>query len=462
MGISVIGGRSWALLWFATAIGLLVLFSVTRTKQATALPLAVSAPNASSHLGVGSCAGSTCHGRQEATGAVVRQDELMRWQDPASPSGAHSRAWTVLGSPRGRAIAAKLGIGDPQAAAGCIGCHADPAAGRSPGVRLSDGVGCEACHGGASNWLASHAAKGGSHQQNVARGMIALDDPRTRAALCADCHVGSEARGQFVDHRVMAAGHPRLSFELDLFSTMQQHWNEDADYTQRKQQPSATRTWAVGQAGALSRALRSYAGPLGTAGTFPEFTFLDCQTCHRRISDAIDYRPSALTNPGRPIPLGTPAFQDENIIMLSAAARVVAPDLAAGFDRDSRAFHAAIVAGRPQAVAAAARLGGSADALAAAFARRRFGRTETLAIVAEVATGAAQRYTDYEGGVQSVMAIDTLLSALVRDGSVSPRAAATVRSEVDRAYAAVRDANGFRPLEFRAAIARAGVAIRAL
>jgi len=457
---SVIGGRAWVLLWFAAAIGMVVLISAGRGRPAMAVPVAaVEAPR---HLGVGSCAGSTCHGRQEATGTVVRQDELMRWQDPASSGGAHSRAWAVLGSPRGLSIAAKLSLGDPRAAADCLGCHADPAAARAPGVRLSDGVGCEACHGGASGWLDSHASTSASHRQNVARGMIALDDPRTRAGLCADCHFGSEARGQFVDHRIMAAGHPRLSFELDLFSTMQQHWNEDADYARRKQRPSATRTWAVGQAVALMRALGTYSSARGTAGAFPEFTFFDCQTCHRRISDAIDYRPSALANPGRPIPPGTPAFQDENMIMLSAAAQVVAPDLAGAFDRDSRAFHAALAIGRPQAVAAAGRLRGTADTLADAFARRPFSRAETLAIVGQVATGAAQRYTDYEGGVQAVMAIDTLLSALVRDGGVSPAAAAGIRGDIDRAYAAVRDANGFRPLEFRAAISRAGAAIRKL
>ena len=51
-------------------------------------------------VGVASCAGSTCHGRSEATGAIVRQDELMIWQNAASPAGAHSRAWRVLTEPR--------------------------------------------------------------------------------------------------------------------------------------------------------------------------------------------------------------------------------------------------------------------------------------------------------------------------------------------------------------------------
>jgi hypothetical protein len=61
--------------------------------------------------GVASCAGSTCHGRAEGNGAVVRQDEIATWQEPSAPSGAHSRAYAVLAGRRGQQIAASLGWG---------------------------------------------------------------------------------------------------------------------------------------------------------------------------------------------------------------------------------------------------------------------------------------------------------------------------------------------------------------
>jgi hypothetical protein len=122
-----------------------------------------------SYVGVASCAGSTCHGRSEANGRIVRQDELMIWQNEASPSGAHSRAWRVLTEPRSRAIAARLGIGEAASAPMCLGCHATPAAPsqRGPRFHTSDGVGCESCHGAAGGWLASHYAVGGTHPANV-------------------------------------------------------------------------------------------------------------------------------------------------------------------------------------------------------------------------------------------------------------------------------------------------------
>ena len=149
--------------------------------------------------GVASCAGTTCHGRMEADGAVVRQDELMRWQEASTPGGAHSRAFTVLSYARARQITATLGLGDPTSAPACLGCHTTPSGGLT-GARFltTDGVGCEACHGAAGGWIASHYTVGASHAANVSRGMAALERPATRAAICLDCHFGSARPGPSV------------------------------------------------------------------------------------------------------------------------------------------------------------------------------------------------------------------------------------------------------------------------
>ncbi|WP_309141110.1 multiheme c-type cytochrome [Novosphingobium sp. G106] len=188
------------------------------------------------YQGVASCAGSTCHGRSEGDGKVVRQDELMHWQEPSSKGGAHSRAYAALGSARGQKIAASLGLGNANSASACLGCHATNAGPgeRGPRFQLSDGVGCESCHGAASGWLSTHYAVPATHVSNIAQGMIPLDNPKARASVCLDCHFGSGKPGQFVTHGMMAAGHPRVAFELDLFSDLQRHWDEDADYRQRK------------------------------------------------------------------------------------------------------------------------------------------------------------------------------------------------------------------------------------
>lgn len=421
---------------------------------------------AGSYEGVASCAGSTCHGRNEGDGKVVRQDELRLWQNSSSPAGAHSRATAVLTSPRGQRIAAALDLGRADSAGACLGCHSTnaPAAQRGGRYLAADGVGCESCHGAASGWISSHYAVPANHASNIASGMIALERPQTRAAICLDCHFGSNKPGQFVTHAMMAAGHPRVSFELDLFSAMQAHYDMDADYVHRKGRLDSVRLWAVGQAEAIRRSTGLFANPaFGMEGVFPQFYFYDCHSCHRRITDNPTVPRTFETNPGRPIPFGNPPFNDENMIMLSAVASVLAPAQAVRFDAAARAFHAAMGKGRPQAVAAAQALGAAAGSLSDAFAGRDYAGDTAFQVIAGISGKAiSPRFTDYTGSAQAVMAIDTLLNAMVREGRVTVGAAAGIRAQINKAYAAVSAPEKYDPPAFRIALGNAANAIGAL
>ncbi|WP_156874424.1 multiheme c-type cytochrome [Sandarakinorhabdus limnophila] len=139
--------------WLRVAIAVSVLAGA-----AVESPLAAAPIDPAVHQGVASCGSSTCHGRQEATGPRVRQNEVISWSDPASLTGAHSRAWKVLNEPRAQAIGKRLGITNVAASKECISCHGDPAPVRGPKWQQSDGVGCEACHGGSERWLAAMPA----------------------------------------------------------------------------------------------------------------------------------------------------------------------------------------------------------------------------------------------------------------------------------------------------------------
>lgn len=436
------------------------------------------------YTGVASCAGSTCHGRMEGDGTVVRQDELMKWQEPSTPGGAHSRAWAVLNNSRSRFIARNLGIGDPATAQMCIGCHATAGVVAAKGavrgtLPLEDGVGCESCHGPAGGWLASHYAGVGTnanpdaemrqkHLANLSAGLKKLEDPVVRAGVCVDCHFGSAADGQFVTHRIMAAGHPRIAFELDLFSSMQAHHQEDADYGWRKFGSATGRTdhvqmWAVGQATAIERSLALFQSRRGTEGMFPEFYFLDCHSCHRRIFDQAKPVRTGVDNPGRDIPEGMPPYNDENLIMLAAAARMASPALADQLAARTAAFHKAMATDRASAVQAAAQLSQTVAALKSAFAARSFSGADAFAMVDAISAKAiGDRFTDFSGSQQAVMGVDTLLNALVSSGRVTVGAAAGIRSDIDRAYAAVKDPNAYKPAEFQASFGSAVRAIRAL
>ena len=442
------------------------------------LAVVVAAPEARSnaaaaegaHLGVASCAGSTCHGRMAGDGPVVRQDEIARWQEPSTQGGSHSRAFATLSNSRSQTIARNLGLGDASSAPMCLGCHSSTAssAGGTFRYQTTDGVNCESCHGSAQGWISSHYAGlldgRAQHEDNVRRGMRRLEDASTRAGMCLDCHFGSDAQGQFVNHRMMAAGHPRIAFELDLFSTLQSHHNEDDDYAARKGNTDHVKMWAVGQAMGLQRSLSLFqTANRGTEGVFPEFYFYDCHSCHRQIFDRDEAVRTGVNNPGRPIPEGMPPYQDENMIMLSAAARVAAPALAERFDTRARAFHAAMGRDRAAAVAAARELNAVTGELVQALESGSFGPGSAQRMVQAIAGDAIRaRFTDYEGSVQAVMGVDTLLGAMVSSGQATVGSAASIRGDINRAYAAVRDPNAYRPREFQAALASAVRGIGAL
>lgn len=440
-------------IWAAALLGSILLLA----------SLSAFAGEIDSHQGVASCGGSTCHGRLAPSGRGVRQNELITWQDESSAAGAHSRAWRVLAGARAEAIAARLGLGTAERAPTCLGCHSDdvPPSQRAGQFQLSDGVGCESCHGGASGWLASHYVVGATHASNIAHGMKALDDAKTRASVCLDCHFGANRPGYAVTHRIMAAGHPRISFELDLFGALQSHYDFDADYAQRKQIPGGVKLWAVGQAMALDRVLSGFAQRQD--GMFPDFYFFDCQSCHRTLSDTRAPQITAVANPDRHSAPGTPVFDDENMIMLEAAIDSAAPGLAARFRSDSQNFHTALAQDRASAVQAASTLAATSRAIADAFSAHAFSRADTFAILDRLLAGAGTaRYTDYTGGVQAVMGIDTLLNALVTAGQIQRSAENALRPDIDALYRDVRDPNAYRSQTFRDTLARVASAVRRL
>jgi hypothetical protein len=412
------------------------------------------------HEGVASCSGSTCHGRDYPREHGVRLDEIVVWQDDSSQAGAHSRAWQVLGKPRAQGIAARLGLGSAQSAPLCTGCHVEPAVERGPKFQQSDGVGCEACHGGSSTWLASHYAVRATHRSNVANGMVPLEIPKARAEVCLNCHFGSSEPNQFVSHRMMAAGHPPVSFELDWFSESQRHYDLNADYARRKIIAGDVKFWSVGQAMALERALTLYdSSSKAQTGSFPEFYFFDCQTCHRQVvTTAGDAVIRAAPNPDRPVPVGIPAFNDSNMIMLLAAARVAAPDLATRFESEIRAFHSALDRDRESAIAAAGRLAGTARDIGNSFEAHTFRHSETKAILYQlVGNSLAARYTDWSESEQVYYAICDLETDL-RHSSDACNAIPSLRD----LYKTLADRNSYSPAEFRNSLLRVDAALRGL
>jgi hypothetical protein len=270
------------------------------------------------HLGVASCASSVCHGKSKAqANQNVGLNEYRIWMD----QDLHAQAYRALESPKSKQIALKLGLANASSAKICLDCHTDniAAAKQGPKYHITDGVACEACHGGSEKWIETHAQKDATHAANIQRGMYPTEQPLKRAELCLSCHLGTQDK--FATHVIMGAGHPRLRFELEVFTALQPaHFQVDADYVQRKGKIEGMNLWLTGQLENAERFVTLLQGPLLTpAGMIPELSFYDCFSCHH----SKDKMRWSKERAGPGIKPGTLRLQKHSLVILQAVAEAL-------------------------------------------------------------------------------------------------------------------------------------------
>lgn len=247
-------------------------------------------------VGNASCSAVACHG--SADREIGSPTAFCKWtfRDP------HSRAYAVLKTPRSEQIARRLGqAGDYQPAhedVRCLACHVTPqlADADTPAQkqRHHDGVGCEACHGPAEKWLTSHTtwpdAVGRDTYETV--GMRWLNDPNDRAAVCMGCHVGAPAGDgvpvRDVTHDLIAAGHPRLGFEMLTYHRgLPKHWREveRTPTGERSRGPDfELQLWLAGQLESAKASVRLTNDRVTRAELpWPELAEFDCFSCHHDL-----------------------------------------------------------------------------------------------------------------------------------------------------------------------------------
>lgn len=428
-----------------------------RLVTALLLPCAAAAADAGSaggkHLGVASCAGSTCHGSTRPfADSRIRQDEYFVWQR----KDAHARAYDTLRSARSQAIARKLGLGEAATAPRCLVCHADdvPQAQRGERFQLSDGIGCEACHGSAEKWIGPHAAGYKSNEERSAAGLQPTWDPLARAAICSDCHVGSDSHP--MSHAIMAAGHPPLLFELDTFQVLEPpHWHVDAGYVQRKGAQDPARNWAAGQAEGARKVLQSIAGPRFGNGMFPELAFFDCNACHHSLVKADRARPQRSGG----LPDGSVPLADSQLVMLIRWLQVADADAGrkwhdqwVGLQQASQHGPAEV---RKQAQAMLAALDGSVLPLIRGSTLDDAQLRRLLKSIVGEARGA--HIGDFSNAEQTAMAVSVLTTALSERGT--EMVSAPLRAAVDALYAQVKDRDVFDPGNYSKSVEKVASAL---
>lgn len=276
-------------LGYAYAITFLIGCGETVERQPIAVtPIALETPAEEIGfrlMGVGSCTASGCHGGAKPHEIVGSEYNIWISSDP------HSQAHSVLYDDVSLEMVRRLdGVKFDQAKPPyedqrCLTCHSTTfAAAANPDVDVTtDGVGCEACHGPAEGWLAQHHLPTFDDAKREQLGMWNTKDIYSRAQICASCHVGSP--GREVNHDLIAAGHPRLQFEMGAYlQALPKHWDEGKDRA-RTGGNFEFLTWSLGQTATSRAALKQLEHRATHGEVWPELSEWSCGACHHDLLD---------------------------------------------------------------------------------------------------------------------------------------------------------------------------------
>jgi len=386
------------------------------------------------HLGVASCAGSTCHGSSVPfADSNVLQNEFRTWneQDP------HARAYQSLLTNESKKIARNLGLASAETADVCLNCHADNVLAEQRGEEfiVIDGVGCETCHGGAENYIQSHMSS--THQENLAAGLRKTEDPGVRAELCVSCHIGNHTDRK-ITHTIMGAGHPRLSFELNTFSSIQPaHYEVDQDYVDRKGEHNELHIWAIGQLVASEQLLTNIE-EFPRSGLFPELVHMDCLGCHQPMSK-VDWAPNPLTN----LSAGALRYNDAHLLMSYQLAKTVSPSLANEVLSNTQAFLNNGVSQKNTSVLIS-NLRNNIKAIRQGLEDAPLSQAQANSILdALISNGLGASHQGYASAEQSAMAINSIVRVInTNQANISNRE--QLLNGLDTMFNGVRDSENYR------------------
>ena len=401
------------------------------------------------HMGVASCANSVCHGAViPHINSDIAHTEYTVW----TRTDPHAQTYRDLFRPDYLEITRKLGLKKPHEEPKCLACHGSnvPKQYRGAKFSMSDGIGCETCHGGSENYLATHTDRDATRASNIANGLYPTDDIIKRTQLCLSCHYGTSE--YFVTHEIMGAGHPRISFELDTFTELlNPHVIYDDDYAARKPIYSHVKMWALGQAVAAQSMLGMLEDKhLQAAGLFPELSLFDCHSCHHPMSQQT-WQPKESTGLGP----GAVPLNDSSLLMLNLVLQEIRPDLGKSLTTTLRKLHTGTNSSPWVTKKHAGELRQIVKSAISTVDRHEFSAAQTVSLTNRLlASGIAGEYRDYIAAEQCVMAIGALIAAW---NDAKPFDAATtslVSQSMNGLYESVANDESFVPVEFEAALTR--------
>jgi hypothetical protein len=427
------------------------------------LPALLSAQNEPvKYIGPGSCAATSCHGSvRPIADSRIFQNEYSTW----IIKDKHSRAYQALTGGTGERIARILKLGaKAEEAPKCLACHAlNPAPEQRGRVfEISEGVSCENCHGPTSAWLGPHTTRSWAHEKSVALGMQDTRDVIHRTEKCLECHLGT--KNKFVDHEMIAAGHPDLYFELDSFSAvMPRHWKTPRESEPGKPAEDAAwvgvREWSTGQAVQLRAAMerltwRAKGERFDKKDVWPEYSELSCFACHHSLGPAKDsWRQEHGFVGRRP---GDPAWNSSRYAVFRLMAKQIDSANAQELDRQMLAVSDEMSKLNPDRNTVA-----SAAAAAVPLAQRIAERLSTMQYDQAIALRMLQRVSvdaenislaDERAAEQAAMALDSLYIAYSRD--TKPANAAEVRAAINDLFQQLENPSAYNADQFASSLRR--------
>ena len=401
--------------------------------------------------GPGGCASSSCHGSIEPKQITrVAQNEYSIW----AGQDKHARAYQVLASAVSLRIGKILHIGQPDQSQKCLACHALAVAPdqRAESFELIDGVSCEVCHGPASGWLGPHTTKDWPHEKSVQLGMYDTRDLVKRSERCLNCHLGTAEK--FVDHEMIAAGHPDLTFELNLFSSvMPRHWKEPSDNGWR-----GVQVWGVGEAVQLQKALERLARR-ASSSSWPEYAELDCFACHHSLTKPEDSWRQEMGYAGRQP--GVPAWNESRYVVFRHIAKRMNPEAAGQLDAAILKLTGLLGErnGNAREIASSAT---DAAALASQFAQRLNAKTYdqefTLAVMRSITQdGDSISARGQRAAEQAAMSLDSLFVAYKQNAKIGNEA--ELRDAINGLFQQVDNPSAYHAPRFAAQMQKVSLAL---
>jgi cytochrome c554/c'-like protein len=437
------------------------LFRVAICAWCMACPALLSAQNESiKYIGPGSCAATSCHGSvKPIAGSRILQNEYSTWiiQDK------HSRAYQALTGDVGERMARILKLGaKAEEAPKCLACHAlnPPPQQRGRAFDISEGVSCENCHGPASGWLGPHATRTWAHEKSVALGMHDTRDFIHRTEKCLECHLGM--KNKFVDHEMIAAGHPDLYFELDSFSAvMPRHWKSPRESEPGKpiEDPAwvGVREWSAGQAVQLRAAMerltwRARNERFDKKDVWPEYSELSCFACHHALGPAKDsWRQGHAYVGRRP---GDPAWNSSRYAVFRLLAKQIDSANAQELERQLLSVSDEMNKLNPDrnAVAAAASAAVPlAQRIAERLATMQYDQAVALRMLERIPDDAENiALADERAAEQAAMAMDSFYIAYSKDAK--PANAPEVRAAINGLFQQLENPSSYNADQFAAAL----------